>query len=456
METNRISFRDTLAIGLMLFSLFFGAGNLIFPPALGQAAGENLWPAISGFLITGVGLPLLGVLAIGLSGSSDASALARRVHPVFAAILMVSTYLTIGPLFAIPRTGAVSYEVGIKPFLSGDPGSQGVGLFIYTIIFFAVTCWLALNPNKIVDRVGKVLTPALLVMLAFLVGKSFIQPLGVPQAPSGEYQAAAFFKGFQEGYLTMDTLASVVFGIIVINAVKSKGVTKPREIAKVCTGAGLIAVFLLGAIYVSLAYLGATSVSVIGKAANGGIILSQAANIYYGSLGNVVLGLAILFACLTTSIGLVSSCAAFFAELFPKFSYRTLVFMLSGFSLLVANVGLTQLISFSVPVLVAIYPLVIVLILLTFLAPVFNGLTEVYRYSLLFTALVSIVDGLQAAGLPLGAAGKLVSYIPLFNLSLGWLLPAILGAGLGYVKGRFLADKSNYEDIPFDGESQEI
>lgn len=434
MEGNRLSFKDTLAIGLMLFSLFFGAGNLIFPPSLGQAAGSNVGTAIIGFLITGVGLPLMGVLAIGLSGSNDAGALARRVHPRFASVLMVSTYLTIGPLFAIPRTGAVSYEVGIKPFLSGDVGSQGMGIIIYSVIFFVITCWLSLNPSKIVDRVGKILTPALLIMLGFLVSQTFINPMGVPQAPLADYQSYSFFKGFQEGYLTMDTLASIVFGIIVINAIKSKGVSNSREIAKVCTCSGLIAAGCLGVIYVSLAYLGATSVGTIGQAANGGIILSKVANIYYGSFGNLVLGLAIIFACLTTSIGLVSSCATFFSEFFPQVSYRNMVFLLSIFSLIIANVGLTQLISFSVPVLVTIYPMVIVLIFLSFLNPLFGGRTEVYRYSMLFTVVVSIVDGLKAANLPLGMVGKLFSsYLPMFDLSLGWLIPAVAGALLGYV-----------------------
>ncbi len=434
MEVKKISFGDTLAIGLMLFSLFFGAGNLIFPPALGQAAGSNIWTAMIGFLLTGVGLPLLGVLAIGLSGSSDAGALARKVHPRFATVLMVSTYLTIGPLFAIPRTGAVSYEIGIKPFLSGEAASQGVGLIIYSLVFFAVTCWLALNPSKIVDRVGKVLTPALLIMLGFLVIQTFISPMGVPQAPTGQYQSYAFFKGFQEGYLTMDTLASIVFGIIVINAIKSKGVESAKEITKVCTGAGLIAASFLGIVYISLAYLGATSVGTIGQAANGGIILSKAANLYYGSFGNLVLGLAILFACLTTSIGLVSSCAAYFAQFFPKLNYRMLVFILSAFSTVIANVGLTQLISFSVPVLVSIYPLVIVLIFLSFLDPLFNSCPEVYRGSLLFTTIVSVVDGLAAANIPLGVVHKFFSkYVPLFDVRLGWLVPAIVGAALGYL-----------------------
>lgn len=451
METKKISFQDTLTIGLMLFSLFFGAGNLIFPPALGQAAGANLWPAIIGFLITGVGLPLLGVLAIGLSGSNDAQALARKVHPKFALILTVATNLTIGPLFALPRTGAVAYEIGMLPFLPQDVSSS-IGLFIYTIAFFGVTYWLALNPGKMVDRVGKLLTPVLLLTLAILLVKTFISPLGLPQAPTGAYQSSAFFEGFKEGYLTMDTLASIVFGIIVINAIKSKGVTGTKEITKVCTSAGLIAVSCLGIIYVSLAYLGATSVSTIGQAANGGIILTKVANLHFGAFGNIILALAITFACLTTSIGLVSSCAAFFAQFFPRLTYQHLVLILSVVGLIIANAGLTQLISFSVPVLVAIYPLVIVLIMLTFLDPLFKGRSEVYRLSMLFTGIVSIADGLKAAKIPLNFVNNLFSqYLPFFDFSLGWLIPAIVGAGLGYIlslcKNSDIASDANAESV---------
>jgi LIVCS family branched-chain amino acid:cation transporter len=192
---------------------------------------------------------------------------------------------------------------------------------------------------------------------------------------------------------------------------------------------------------VSLAYLGAASVEAIGQAANGGILLSQVANIYYATFGNVILGLAILFACLTTSIGLVSSCAAFFEKMFPRLGYKKLVIILSGFSLIVSNIGLTQLIALSVPVLVTIYPLVIVLIGLTFLEKLFDGRTEVYRWSMAFTGIVSVIDGLKAANIPLGAVNKLCSaYLPFFDSNMGWLLPALAGAILGYLISLFAAD----------------
>lgn len=429
---NKISLKDMTAIGFMLFALFFGAGNLIFPPALGQAAGTNLWLAMIGFLITGVGLPLLGVLAIGLSGSDDSQSLAARVHPLFATVLMVSIYLTIGPLFAIPRTGAVSYEIGIRPFLTNG-GDGSLGLFLHTLVFFGITYWLSLNPSKLVDRIGKILTPLLLLILGVILVQPIMNPLGKIQLPSSEYLNHPLFTGFKEGYLTMDTLASVVFGTIVINAIKDKGITNKKDIAKVCAAVGLIAVGCLGIIYVALAYLGAVSVDTFGKAANGGILLSSVVNYYFGSFGNIILGLAIGFACLTTSVGLVAACSSYFANLYPRFTYKQLVAGFTLFSTVIANMGLNQLISFSIPVLVALYPIVIVLILLVMIEPLFSGKRQVYGCSLFLTSLISIVDGLKAAGIELSGLNHWLSlYIPLYDVSFGWVVPAIIGAFLGY------------------------
>ena len=430
---SKISNKEIVAIGLMLFALFFGAGNLIFPPALGQASGTSLWPAIIGFLLTGVGLPLLGVLAIGMSGHDDVQSLANKINPKFSLIFTVILYLSIGPFFAIPRTGTVSYEIGIAPFLPEMTGGFNIGLLIYTIIYFAIVGYLSLNPSKIVDRVGKVMTPILLICLLIVLAATIINPLDKPMAPIGSYVDNAFFKGFQEGYLTMDTLASFVFGIIVINAIKSNGITTKAGIAKATIKAGLIAAGALGIIYLGLAYLGATTNFAAGEANNGGALLTFAANTHFSVWGNVILGLAILFACLTTSIGLITSCASYFSKMFPRFSYKTLAIVFTVFSAAVANIGLSLLITISVPVLVAIYPLAIVLIFLTFADPLFKGRVKVYRWSMLLTGIFSVIDGIKAAGIPLdGLYNFLGEYIPMFNAGMGWVLPALIGAIIGY------------------------
>ncbi|MFE8697028.1 branched-chain amino acid transport system II carrier protein [Cytobacillus sp. FJAT-53684] len=428
MNTN-LSGKQITAVGLMLFALFFGAGNMIFPPFLGQDAGTNMWTAIIGFLITGVGLPLLGVIAISKVG--DLQTLGNRVHPVFAVIFAVVLYLVIGPLFAIPRTGTVAFEIGVVPFLP-EGTSTGIWLLVFTIIYFIISAWLSMNPSKLVDRIGKLLTPALLTVLGLFVVKALITPLGAPQAPVGPYADGAFFKGFVEGYLTMDAIASLVFGGMVIATIKGMGVTNTKSLSKLTIKAAVVAAAGLALVYLSLAYIGSTSPEAIGLHENGGSLLSAAASHLFGSFGSVILGLAILFACLTTAVGLISSCAQYFNKLMPNLSYKTLVIIFAAFSAVIANVGLTQLISFSVPVLVFIYPLAIVLILLSFVHNLFNGYALVYRFALIPTGLIGLVDGLNAAGVNVSAITEVLDVLPLFSQGLGWLVPAIVGAVVGY------------------------
>ncbi|MEJ8800454.1 branched-chain amino acid transport system II carrier protein [Pontibacter sp. H249] len=442
MNTPTLSFKETFFIGLMLFAIFFGAGNLIFPLSLGQAAGTNLLPAIMGFLMTGVGLPLLGVIAIGISKNEDVQSISAKVHPVFGLLFPVIIYLTIGPLFAVPRTGTVSFEIGIAPFLSEGLRTSGWGMILYSAVFFLVTYLLALNPGKVVDRIGKILTPVLLVILAILLVKSVVDPLGNVQVPLSSYESAPFFKGFQEGYLTMDTIGSFVFGLIVINAIRAKGVQQTKQIAKVCATAGIVAATGLAIVYIGLAYAGATSVETLGHLENGGLIITNVSNQHFGLWGNTILGIAITFACLTTSIGLVVACATFFNKLRPSISYRTYVLVLTIVSAVISNVGLTQIISFSIPVLVAIYPIVIVLIILTLFGSALKKRHAVYTWAVLFTGIISIFDGIAAAGFELSITAYLAEYLPLFSLGMGWLAPAITGGLIGF--GLSLKKKKTY------------
>lgn len=428
--TNKIPFSFTVTVGFMLFALFFGAGNLIFPAMLGQSAGTNVWSANAGFIITGVGLPLLGILALGFSGKSDLQSLASRVNPLFGLAFTVALYLSIGPLFAIPRTATVSYEIGIKPYLS--EGSGSVGLIIFSIIFFGITAFFSLNSSKIVDIVGKYLTPILLTVIAVLIGAAFFNPMGAFQAPTEAYMNGAFFKGFQEGYLTMDALAAFVFGIIVVNAVKEKGAKTKKEIMVSIAKAGVIASGLLAVIYTSLSFIGASSVSGLGALDNGGAVLSGTSEHYFGSFGALLLSVIVFGACLTTSIGLITACSSYFNKLMPKVSYKMFVVVLSIFSAVFANFGLSQLITISVPVLVGIYPLAIALMALTFLHPIFKGRKEVYQGSMLFTFVVALFDGLNAAGITFAPINDLFSAtLPLYDVGLGWIVASLAGGLIG-------------------------
>ena len=415
----------------MMFSIYFGAGNLIFPPALGQAAGDHTLLAMLGFMTTGIGLPLLGITAIALAGGEYVSLLRAKTWPMFATALLVILYLIIGPLFAMPRTGAVSFEIGIRPFLAEE--NLGLGQFIYTAIFFAASYYLALNPNKIIDRVGKMLTPALLIVLGILFVQAFQAPLGDVFAPTGNYVDAPFAQGFQDGYQTMDLLASIAIGALVANAVRLRGITDSHAIGAACLVSGLITVTLMAIVYGSLAYIGATSASVLGHSENGGQILSGAVGIFFGSAGNLLLAVIIALACLTTCCGITSSAAMFFNKLLKgRISYERLLLFSILFSFAASNVGLTQIIALAVPFLVVIYPLVIVFVILSLFDRVIGWRKSIYQGAMALTLVFSLIDGLHAAGLSNPAAhALLVEYIPFYAVMMGWVCPAILGALVG-------------------------
>ncbi|MBO0962249.1 branched-chain amino acid transport system II carrier protein [Neobacillus sp. MM2021_6] len=430
---NKLPFSRYFIIGVMLFALFFGAGNLIFPAGLGQVAGTNIWMAIGGFLITGIGLPFLGILAMGFSGSKNLQELAGRVHPVYGIIFTSLLYLTIGPFFAAPRTGAVAYDIGIAPVVGERFGHAG--LIIFTCVFFIVTLWFSLNPAKIVDNVGKILSPGIIILLLVLLVMVVVKPVGSIGVPQESYVNGAFMKGLMEGYNTMDALASLVFGIIVINAIRSMGITSTRGILTASAKSGIVAIVFLGIIYVGIAYLGATSTEAFGLFDTGGPVLGKAASYYFGSVGTVMLSIVIILACLTTSIGLMTACGEYFHTIFPKVSYKVWVVFFSLVSFAVANFGLSNIIHFSIPVLMLLYPLAIALMLLTFLSKIFHHSRIVYASAITVTFMISVIDGFKTFCdlLEIGYFGWLQSIIsfyekilPLYNDGLGWLLPVFI------------------------------
>ena len=430
---NRLKKKDLLTLGFMMFSVFFGAGNLIFPPALGQAAGTNTLPAMLGFMTTGVGLPLLGIMAIALAGGEYVQLLKRRTFPWFATALLIILYLIIGPLFAMPRTGAVSFEIGIRPFVGA--GDVTLPQVIYTALFFGASYYLSLNPNKLIDRVGKMLTPALLVVLVILFLRTFWSPMGEVLAPTGVYLESPYAQGFQDGYQTMDLLATIAIGALVVNAVRYRGVTDTRTIGKACLTAGLITVFLMACVYGSLAYLGATSVTVLGHSENGGQLLAEAVRIFFGAAGNVLLALIIILACITTCCGITSSAAMFFHKLFKKkISYERLLLFSTLFSFGASNIGLTQIIALAVPFLVAIYPLVIVFVLLSLFDRFIGWRKSIYQGAVLVTLAFSLTDAMHAAGFGSAALYEmLAAHVPFYGVMMGWVCPAVAGAVLGFI-----------------------
>jgi len=437
---DNLSTRAYLAIGMMLFALFFGAGNLIFPAALGQHAGDNVGWALLGFVLTGVGLPLLGVVAMGYSSCKDVEELASRVHPIYGLLYTISLYLSIGPMFATPRTGTVAYEIAIKPFADGLHMNMEP---IFLALFFGISLWLSISPQKLVNRIGNILTPALLLVILLLIVKSFITPLGgyaVPQPSYGDAPTAVL-QGFLDGYNTMDALASVVFAILVIDFVRLSGATSRAVITKTVMEVGAIAVGLLGIVYVFIANIGATSVERFGLFETGAPVLSVSANYLFGEFGQIILAIIVLLACLSTSIGLITSCGTYFHKLTPKISYKlyVVIFSLAAFGL--SMFGLKTIISAAIPVLMLLYPLTIVIILLALLHNVFGGRRCVYVWTVAFTMISALMTGLETAGIAPTALEQLFAqYIPFQSAGMGWVSFAVLGFVVGLIHKGLASD----------------
>lgn len=437
---KKLRIQDYLYVGSMLFGLFFGAGNLIFPVHMGQEAGSNVALANLGFLVTGIGLPFLGVIAFGLSQSTGVFELASRINRRYAIIFTVLLYLVIGPFFALPRLATTSFEIGLVPFVSQD--LQAPLLAVFSLLFFGAAWWFSRKPSKILDYVGKFLNPLFLVLLGLLLVFAFTQPMGtIQEAPvSPLYQEHAFFTGFTNGYNTLDALASLAFGIIIVTAIRNMGITKPSEIAKDTILSGSISIFLMGIIYTLLSYMGAMSLGKFAISANGGIALVQVANHYLGRSGSLLLALIVILACLKTAIGLITAFAETFAELFPARSYLFFSAVASILPAIFANIGLTKIIEFSTPVLMFVYPLAITLILLAIISPLFQHRASVYRMTTYFTLVAAVIDGLNACPALIrdtAVVQQLLKfaeqYLPFFKIGMGWLAPAIIGFIIGLV-----------------------
>lgn len=441
--------KNTFVVGFMLFAIFFGAGNLIFPPKLGFLSGEHFWLAIIGFVITGVGLPLLGIIVGSLDEGGYKAAL-RKVNPVFGVIFLVAIYLCIGPLFAIPRTGATSYEMAVVPFLKGP---SAISLLVFTLIYFAISFWLAVNPSKMVDRVGSILTPVLLVSIVLLVVRGIYILINKPVTPTDKTlfpsHSGSFFRGFTEGYLTMDAIAAIAFSVIVLNAIKDKGITKETGLFKQTVYAGVIAAVALGFIYFTLGWIGnhylLTDVQLEMIKSHhmdtGTFILTHVADATFGGAGKLLIGVIVSLACLTTSVGLLVAVSEYFYEIFPKISYKMYVVIFTLISLILANQGLSTVIAGSIPVLSIVYPIAMTLILVMLLAKFVPTPILAQQIALGLVTIVSLLTtfhSLKFINLPL------IDHLPLRAQSMEWLLFAVIGYIIGWILGN-KQDKIVYE-----------
>ena len=370
MTVKKLMMRQKILVAGTLCGMCFGAGNLIFPVHLGQLAGRNVIPAIIGFIVTAVGIPIFGVAAIGITHSDGLQTLSSKVGKGYGIFFTCLLYLTIGPLFAIPRCATVSFTTGVAPMLL-DPSKEWLALLIFSAIFFAFVLFFSLRPGKITVWIGKIINPIFLLFLAVLVIAALTNPgasiAAVEPVEAYATGTSSFFSSFIEGYGTMDAIAGLAFGIVVVDVIRRMGVDNDDAVAVDVLGSGALTGILMAVIYIVTILMGTQSRGLFEVSDNGGIALTQIAGHYFGGVGQIILAVTITFACLKTSIGLVTSCSETFVKMtHGKLSYKAWAILFTFFSFAVSNVGLSAIIEYSIPVLMLIYPPAIALIVLAF------------------------------------------------------------------------------------------
>ena len=417
---QKLSGKKLLLIGFTLFSMFFGAGNLIFPPHLGAQAGANFWPAFLGLAVSAIGLPIAGVAAVARADGLDR--LAGRVHPAFARVFTILVYLSIGPCVAIPRTASTSFAM-LTPLVGSSTGLQAA----YSAVFFAAAFLVALHPDKLTHWLGRVLCPCLLCLILILFGGCLLHPLAAQYgAPNDLYSSAPVLQGVLYGYQTMDTLAGLNFGAVIALNIRAQGITQEKAVQQSTIRAGAIAGVLLLAVYAMLGHAGALTGAAVPGLATGAEVLTVLAQRLFGQAGLVLVAAIFVIACFNTCVGLIACVGQYFHTLLPRIPYPAIAGFFAAASMFISNIGLAGIIRLSTPVLNAIYPAAIVLILLSFV-PGLENCPRVYPLCIACTAVQSI-----AAALPLGPLSALANALPLAGLGFGWVVPAGVGllAGL--------------------------
>lgn len=423
-----------IQIGLLIFGMTFGAGNLIFPPTLGFQSGPAFYLAIAGFIISGVGMPVVSLIMGTFNPGGFRAEMNRKLSPLFSLIFLTLIYLAIGPLMAIPRTAATSFSVGIQPIA----GSGTLQLGLYTALYFALAWWLSITPSKLLSRIGKVLTPIFAIMIVALFALGLMHFTGTElSVPAGNYASAAFGSGFVEGYNTVDTLAAFAFCIIALNTLRQMHFDSQREYYISVWAAGASVAVLMSALYLGLGLLGnhfpiPQDVLADPSINLGAYVLTQASYSVFGSIGVWFLAAMVALTCFTTSVGLIAAVSEFFASEFPRFSYKTYVTAVTLFSFGAANLGLNEIIRVTLPLLLLLYPVAITVVLLI----IVNKFVRLSRLGMRLTiaaaAICAFIDILgQFAGL--AAAKQIIASLPLGTSGLGWVLPVLIGLVLTFV-----------------------
>lgn len=438
-NTKPLTWKQYLVVASLLFGLFFGAGNLIFPIHLGQIAGANWGMATFGFLVTAVLLPLLAVLAISASHAKGVYDIGKPLGNIFALAFMVLIHLTLGPLFATPRTASISFSVGLQPVLPKSVAKPA--LLVFSAIFFILAFIISYQQSTILDSIGRILNPLFLLLLFSVFLLAAFSPMGAAkqQNVTAAYQTAPFFNGFLEGYNTMDALAGLAFGYTIVSAVRQLGKTSAKSNAEVTARAGVIATSAIGVIYVGLIWLGATTLNHFKVSAEGGTVFNQIVTYYLGNFGHALLATLVTLTCLTTAVGLIAAFAQDFHRSFNKISYHGWLTIMTFVSFITANFGLDTIISWSTPMLMFLYPIAMVLIILSISGSLFDRDPIVYFWGIALTFIPAILD--MIASFPavvskqqwaLQLKSFQMRFLPFADIGMDWVFPAIVGLAIGF------------------------
>ena len=438
-NTKPLTWKQYLVVASLLFGLFFGAGNLIFPIHLGQIAGANWGMATFGFLVTAVLLPLLAVLAISASHAKGVYDIGKPLGNVFALAFMVLIHLTLGPLFATPRTASISFSVGLQPVLPKSVAKPA--LLVFSAIFFILAFIISYQQSTILDSIGRILNPLFLLLLFSVFLLAAFSPMGAAkqQNITAAYQTAPFFNGFLEGYNTMDALAGLAFGYTIVSAVRQLGKTSAKSNAEVTARAGVIATSAIGVIYVGLIWLGATTLNHFKVSAEGGTVFNQIVTYYLGNFGHALLATLVTLTCLTTAVGLIAAFAQDFHRTFNKISYHGWLTIMTLVSFITANFGLDTIISWSTPMLMFLYPIAMVLIILSISGSLFDRDPIVYFWGIALTFIPAILD--MIASFPpvvskqpwaLQLKSFQMRFLPFADIGMDWVFPVIVGLAIGF------------------------
>lgn len=425
------STKDMLVLGMMVFALFLGAGNIIFPPMAGYHSGTDWFSASLGFIVTGVVLPFLTLITVAVKGRGERLSvdLPRWVSVTF----WVALYLILGSTFAMPRVTNTAYELGFLPL--GFVEKSTASHLIFAFVFNFVSMFFMLKQGTMISAIGKFMTLALLFLLV-AVGIAVVRtPLSPINEPINQYVDFAFFSGIVDGYQTMDVLSAMAFGGIVARALASRGITSPQDVVVITIKAGLIAVGLLAALYICLFYLGATSDAVSQTATNGGQIFSRYVDALYGALGTWLMCGIVLLASMTTFVGVTSACADFFATFNPRLDYRFWVVVSTLLTTIVSTFGLDTLLRVTIPVLLLIYPTTVALVFLQFARRKMRNPRFTYCFTVAVLVVMSAFDTLNNIGLLSENVLAVLHRMPLFKEGIGWLLPGVIAFIISFVAG---------------------